>query len=89
MLEKISFNPGASFVTSKFFLPGSPLGVSIFFCLESKSLNTTKLKKSKVSLYNWQSKSKWLGKTFRWKVILTYINYGYGVCDSKPLHCDI
>jgi hypothetical protein len=51
MIEKICFNPGASFITclwnAKFFwiLPDSPSGVSIFHCPEHKSLNATKLEK--------------------------------------------
>jgi hypothetical protein len=53
MLEKVSFNPGASFVTclwnADFFwvLPNSPSGVSIFFCPESKYLNTAELEKER------------------------------------------
>jgi hypothetical protein len=44
-LDKISFNLSASFVANnwncEFFwvLPDSPLGISIFFCPESKSIN--------------------------------------------------
>jgi hypothetical protein len=53
MLEKISFNPGASFVTClwniDFFwiLPDSPSGVSFFFCPDSKSLNAAELEKER------------------------------------------
>jgi hypothetical protein len=53
MLEKISFNPRASFVTclwnADFFwiLPDSPSGISIFFCPESKSLNPVELEKER------------------------------------------
>jgi hypothetical protein len=52
-LEKIAFNPNASFVANlwncDFFwiLPDSPSGISIFFCPETKSLNAAKLEKER------------------------------------------
>jgi hypothetical protein len=53
ILEKVSFNPGASFVTCLWnadlfwILPDSPSGISIFFCPESKSLHATELEKER------------------------------------------
>jgi hypothetical protein len=53
LIDKISFNPSASFTnylwSGDFFwiLQDSLLGVSIFYCLESKSLNTFELEKER------------------------------------------
>jgi hypothetical protein len=51
LLDKVSFNPGAAFVTCLWhaefvwILPGSPSGVSIFFCPKAKSLSIAELEK--------------------------------------------
>jgi hypothetical protein len=53
LIDKVSFNPSASFTnclwSSDFFwiLPDSPLGISIFYCSKSKSLNTHMLEKER------------------------------------------
>jgi hypothetical protein len=53
LMEKVSFNPGAAFVTclwhAEFFwiLPDSPSGNSVFFCPEAKSLNVSELEKER------------------------------------------
>jgi hypothetical protein len=53
LLDKVSFNPGAAFVTclwhEEFFwvLPESPSGISLFFCLEAKSLSVAELEKER------------------------------------------
>lgn len=52
-IDKVSFNPNTTFVSylwnSDFFwiLPDSPSGISIFFCPESKSLNSYELEKER------------------------------------------
>jgi hypothetical protein len=52
-MDKISFNPSASFVANlwncDFFwiLPDTPSGISIFFCPESKSINAQVLEKER------------------------------------------
>jgi hypothetical protein len=52
-LDKVAFNPNTAFIANlwngDFFwiLPDSPSGVSIFFCLETKSLNAIELEKEK------------------------------------------
>jgi hypothetical protein len=49
--DKISFNPNSTFImnlwNSEFFwiLPDSPLGISIFYCPETKSLNSYELER--------------------------------------------
>jgi len=53
LIEKVSFNPGAAFITclwhAEFFwlLPDSPSGVSLFFCPEAKSMNMSDLEKER------------------------------------------
>jgi len=50
-MERVAFNPSASFIAypwnSDFFwiLPDSPSGVSVFYCPETKSLNSYELEK--------------------------------------------
>lgn len=51
--DKIAFNPNSTFITnmwnSDFFwlLPDSPSGISIFYCLETKSANAYKMEKER------------------------------------------
>jgi len=51
--DKISFNPNSTFTTnlwnSEFFwlLPDSPSGISLFYCPETKSLNSSELEKER------------------------------------------
>jgi hypothetical protein len=53
-IDKISFNPSASFVANlwncEFFwiLPDSPSGISIFFCPESKSINAQDMNNNRI-----------------------------------------
>jgi hypothetical protein len=53
--DKIAFNLNPTFITnlwkSEFFwiLPDFPSGISIFYCLETKSLNTFELEREKFS----------------------------------------
>jgi hypothetical protein len=51
--DKIAFNPNSTFITnlwnSEFFwlLPDHPSGVSIFYCPETKSVNTQELERER------------------------------------------
>jgi hypothetical protein len=101
-LNRVAFNPSTLFIAnlwnSDFFwvLPDSPLGVSIFFCPETKSLNTTELEKErsialadKVKAGDIEKLAKQklhLPNTIRDMVWMTQNFYVISLCFGKSAH---
>jgi len=89
LLDKVSFNPGAAFVTclwhTEFFrvLPDSPSGISLFFCPEANSLSVAELEKERSFALVDKLKAGDLEKLSKQQITLTINSDGHGIHGTK------